>query len=92
MEKADRTAPRRCWPRGNSIPYISDIRFPHYKHLVRDLKIDFDFPITALVGPNGTNNSLILRAIQGLPGNENLGVYEFSTSTDPIADSGGRNS
>jgi hypothetical protein len=47
-------------------PYISHIRFPHYKNLAPDLKIDFDFPITALVGPNGTNKSSILRAIQGL--------------------------
>jgi predicted ATPase len=72
-------------------PYISYIRFPHYKNLVPDLRIDFNFPITALVGVNGTNKSSILRAIQGAPGNENLGVYWFSTSTDPIADTGARN-
>jgi len=72
-------------------PYISHIRFPHYKNLAADLRIDFEFPITALVGANGTNKSSILRAIQGSPGNENLGVYWFSTSTDPIAETGARN-
>jgi len=72
-------------------PYISYIRFPHYKNLAPDLRIDFGFPITALVGVNGTNKSSILRAIQGAPGNENLGVYWFSTSTDPIAETGARN-
>jgi hypothetical protein len=44
-------------------------------------QIDFDFPITALVGPNGTNNNKgsVLRAVQGSPGMENLGVYWFSS-------------
>ena len=72
-------------------PYISHIRFPHFKNLAPDLKVDFDFPVTALVGPNGTNKSSILRAIQGSPGYGNLGDYWFSTSTDPIADTGTRN-
>jgi predicted ATPase len=69
-------------------PYISYIRFPHYKNLTPDTRINFEFPITALVGVNGTNKSSILRAIQGAPGNENLGVYWFSTSIDPIAETG----
>ena len=72
-------------------PYIFHIQFPHFKNLAPDLKVDFEFPITALVGPNGTNKSSILRAIQGSPGYENLGNYWFSTSTDPIADTGKRN-
>lgn len=92
MNEADRNALKAMLAARKFDPYISHIRFPHYKNLAPDLKIDFDFPITALVGPNGTNKSSILRAIQGSPGNENLGIYWFSTSTDPIADSGGRNS
>ncbi len=92
MNEADRNALKAMLAARKFDPYISHIRFPHYKNLAPDLKIDFDFPIIALVGPNGTNKSSILRAIQGAPGNENLGVYWFSTSTDPIADSGGRNS
>jgi hypothetical protein len=70
-------------------PYISHIRFPYYKNLEPGTRIDFQFPITALVGVNGTNKSSVLRAIQGSPENENLGVYWFSTSTDPIEEAGG---
>lgn len=91
MDEADRNALKAMLAARKFDPFISHIRFPHYKNLAPDLKIDFDFPITALVGPNGTNKSSILRAIQGSPGNENLGVYWFSTSTDPIAETGARN-
>src|SRR5450755_2155183 len=91
MDDGDRNALRGMLAAKKLEPYISYIRFPHYKNLAPDLRIDFDFPITALVGVNGTNKSSILRAIQGAPGNENLGVYWFSTSTDPIADTGARN-
>lgn len=91
MDEADRKALKAMLAARKFDPYISHIRFPHYKNLAPGLKIDFDFPITALVGPNGTNKSSILRAIQGSPGNENLGVYWFSTSTDPIAETGARN-
>jgi hypothetical protein len=91
MNDGDRNALRGMLAAKKLEPYIRYIRFPHYKNLAPDLRIDFDFPITALVGVNGTNKSSILRAIQGAPGNENLGVYWFSTSTDPIADTGARN-
>ena len=46
--------------------------------------MDFTFPITALVGANGTNKSSLLRALYGCPGSNNLGNYWFSTDTDPI--------
>src|SRR5216684_4039754 len=91
MNDGDRNALRGMLAARKLEPYISYIRFPHYKNLAPDLRIDFGFPITALVGVNGTNKSSILRAIQGAPGNENLGVYWFSTSTDPIAETGARN-
>lgn len=91
MNEGDRKALRGMLAAKKMEPYVSYIRFPHYKNLTPDLRIDFDFPITALVGVNGTNKSSILRAIQGAPGNENLGVYWFSTSTDPIAETGARN-
>lgn len=73
-------------------PYIQHIRFPFYKNLETDTRIDFTYPITALVGANGTNKSSVLRAIYGSPKNNNLGVYWFSTSVDPIEENGeGRN-
>ncbi len=65
-------------------PYIRHIRFPQYKNVAPFTKIDFTFPITALVGANGTNKSSILRALYGTPGNNNLGNFWFSTTTDPI--------
>jgi len=68
-------------------PYIRHIRFPQYKTLSAMTQIDFTFPITALVGANGTNKSSLLRALYGSPGENNLGNYWFSTQTDPI-DSG----
>lgn len=65
-------------------PFIEHIRFPHYKNLSPDTCIEFTYPITALVGANGTNKSSILRALYGSPGYNNLGNYWFSTSVDPI--------
>lgn len=68
-------------------PFIRYIRFPMFKNIEPDTKIDFSFPITALVGANGTNKSSILRAIQGSPTGENIGKYWFSTEIDPIEES-----
>ncbi len=67
-------------------PYIRHIRFPQYKNVEPFTKIDFTFPITALVGANGTNKSSLLRALYGAPGNNNLGNYWFSTEIDPIVE------
>ena len=73
-------------------PFIEHIRFPHYKNLAPDTRIEFTYPITALVGANGTNKSSVLRALFGSPENNNLGNYWFSTSIDPIEESGDRRS
>jgi predicted ATPase len=71
-------------------PYIRHIRFPHYKNLQAKSRLDFTYPLTALVGANGTNKSSVLRALYGCPGNNNLGNFWFSTKVDPIEDTGGR--
>ncbi|WP_206409056.1 AAA family ATPase [Ectopseudomonas oleovorans] len=71
-------------------PFIRHIRFPHFKNLTPYLNIDFKFPITALVGPNGSNKSSILRAIACCPHFKNLSEYWFETDVDPIDESGGR--
>lgn len=68
-------------------PYIRHIRFPSYKNISANLKIDLDFPITALVGQNGTNKSSILKAIYGCPEGYNVGNFWFSTDVDPILES-----
>lgn len=69
---------------GKCEPYIRHIRFPLFRNLRRSLQIDFTHPITALVGPNGTNKTAMLRALQGCPDYFNVGNYWFSTKTDPI--------
>lgn len=61
-------------------PYLRHIRFPQYKNLVANTRVDFTYPISALVGANGTNKSSILRALFGSPGQNNLGNFWFSTS------------
>lgn len=65
-------------------PYIRHIRFPKYKNLKPDTKIEFLYPITVLVGQNGTNKSSVLRALYGSPKGFNLGNLWFSTNLDPI--------
>lgn len=64
---------------------IRHIRFPRYKNLSPGLKVDFTYPITALVGGNGTNKTSILRAMEACPEGQDLGNWWFSTSMDPIA-------
>jgi AAA domain len=69
---------------GEFEPYIRYIRFPYFRNLAQDTQIEFTYPVTALVGPNGTNKTAILRALQGCPGSQNMGEYWFSTNLDPI--------
>ncbi|MFM9487886.1 ATP-dependent nuclease [Pseudomonas monachiensis] len=69
-------------------PFISHIRFPRYRNLESDFRIDFSHPITALVGENGTNKSSILRALYGAPSDNSPGTFWFSTSLDPIEEDG----
>jgi ABC-type cobalamin/Fe3+-siderophores transport system ATPase subunit len=69
---------------GEFEPYLRYIRFPHFRNLRDDLHINFDYPVTALVGPNGTNKTAILRALQGCPDYYNVGQYWFETNLDPI--------
>lgn len=70
-------------------PFVTHIRFPKYKNLVPDTKIEFSHPVTVLVGANGTNKSSILRALYGVPDYSNLGNLWFSTSIDPIVEGEG---
>lgn len=67
-------------------PYITKIYFPHYKQFRQFSEINFDFPITVLVGKNGSGKSSILHALYGCPHNYSIGDYWFSTKVDPIED------
>lgn len=69
--------------------YINKITFPLYKNLEENTSIEFDFPLTVLVGANGTNKSSVLRALQGSVEGISLGNFWFSTSMDPIQEAGG---
>lgn len=64
--------------------FIHHIRFPRYRSLAENLCITFDFPVTILVGANGSNKSSILRALQGAPYGRSVGNYWFSTDVDVI--------
>ncbi|MCQ9344283.1 AAA family ATPase [Corynebacterium kozikiae] len=63
---------------------IGEIRFPKYKSLSSSFKIEFSFPITAILGPNGTNKTSILRAIQACPEGTSLSDYWFDTELDKV--------
>lgn len=73
---------------GKMEPFLRHIRFPRYKNLASDFRIDFTFPVTALVGPNGTNKSSILVALQGAPRDRSPSQYWYSTKMDPIEETG----
>ncbi|WP_414047049.1 AAA family ATPase [Macrococcus equi] len=65
-------------------PYIEYIRFPSYKRLEFNSIINFNFPITILVGRNGSNKTSVLQALYGCPNRKNVGEYWFSTEVDKI--------
>lgn len=64
--------------------YIESIRFPYYKSLSHEAEITFDFPLTVLIGINGSGKSSALHALYGCPEGESTGTYWFTTPLDPI--------
>lgn len=71
--------------------YIEYIVFPFYKNLNKGTRINFEFPLTVLVGRNGSGKSSTLHALFGAPKGYSLGDFWFSTEVDPIAESGEAN-
>jgi predicted ATPase len=69
--------------------YIAHIRFPRYKNMAPGTRLDFNFPITALVGANGSGKTSILNALYGAPKGYQTGEFWFSTKVDPIEEGGG---
>ncbi|OAI15629.1 hypothetical protein A1359_09480 [Methylomonas lenta] len=73
-------------------PYINYIRFPYFKNIQQDTKIEFEYPLTVLVGKNGCGKSSVLHALYGAPEGKSVGDFWFSTNLDPIKeDTSGRN-
>ncbi len=64
--------------------YIEYIRFPFFKNFEKDLKVNFSFPITFIVGQNGAGKSSLLHALYGAPRNYSIATYWFDTAIDPI--------
>lgn len=64
--------------------FIHDVTFPKFKSFAPGTRIDFRFPITVLVGPNGGGKSSLLHAAWGMPHKHSTSRFWFSTPVDPI--------
>ncbi|MFC9662078.1 ATP-dependent endonuclease [Nocardia sp. NPDC127606] len=84
MHGAEHDALAKMWHGEVFEPAIRHIRFPLFRNLSTNLTIEFNHPITAITGPNGSNKSAILRALQGCPRGNDLGKYWFGTAVDVI--------
>ena len=75
---------RRQKQAGKFRPYIEFAQFPRYRNFQKDLRVTFDFPLTVIVGPNGSGKTSLLQALSGAPQNESPGKWWFGTALDPI--------
>lgn len=66
--------------------FITDIHFPCFKGLASNSEINFQFPLTVLVGENGCGKSSVLQALETAPEGSSYSQKWFSTSADPIPD------
>lgn len=64
--------------------FIHTMCFPKYKNFAPGTRIDFRFPVTLLVGPNGGGKSSVLHAAWGMPLMHSTSRFWFSTPVDPI--------
>lgn len=64
--------------------FIHKVCFPNFKNFARGAEIEFRFPITIVVGPNGGGKSSILQAVWGMPLGYSTSRFWFSTPVDPI--------
>lgn len=64
--------------------YITHARFPKFKSIEPGTQIDFDFPLTAIVGANGIGKSSVLHAMWGMPFGYTTSKFWFATELDPI--------
>jgi predicted ATPase len=64
--------------------YIDFIHFPFYRNMEINSRINFDFPLTVIVGQNGCGKSSALHAISGMPRGKTPSKFWFDTKVDPI--------
>ncbi|MDO9480329.1 MAG: AAA family ATPase [Hydrogenophaga sp.] len=64
--------------------FVHDVTFPKFKSFVSGTRVEFRFPITVLVGPNGGGKSSLLHAAWGMPLKHSTSRFWFSTPVDPI--------
>ena len=78
---------------GQFRPFINFIQFPLYRSFQQDLRVTFDFPLTVIVGQNGSGKTSLLHALSGAPRNTSPGNWWFGTAVDPLdaVDAPGRN-
>lgn len=68
--------------------FIYDVTFPKFKSFAAGARIEFRFPVTVLVGPNGGGKSSMLHAAWGMPLKSSTSRFWFSTPVDPIDNAG----
>ncbi len=66
--------------------YIEYIRFPFFKNFEKDLKVNFNFPITFIAGQNGSGKSSLLHALYGAPKGKSIVEFWYTTDLDRIQD------
>jgi predicted ATPase len=68
--------------------YISEVVFSNFKNIEPRTRITFDYPLTVLVGANGSGKSSILHALWGMPLRHSTSRFWFPTAIDPISEGG----
>ena len=66
-------------------PYIKFIEFSNFKNFQEKSRLTFEFPITVLVGGNGTNKSSVLKALESCCPDKIISNRWFSTDVDAIS-------
>lgn len=69
---------------GDFDKFIHDVTFPKFKSFAPGARIEFNFPIAVVVGPNGGGKSSLLHAVWGMPHKYSTSRFWFSTPVDPI--------
>ncbi|HEK2596697.1 TPA: AAA family ATPase [Proteus mirabilis] len=65
-------------------PFIRKLVFTNFKNIKSGQQLSFDYPITVLVGQNGTNKTSALVALFGSVSNVSPARYWFTTPLDSV--------